>query len=140
MGPSRGYTSAAMRMQLAQRTNCVPVHRPRVLAGQKPLIRLIEISDQLSARHDFILLEAGLSTRPGVSRDAASARDRGTMGSLHIPSKRYIPEHYSVVVVGAEDVLDRVPLPLGPQFRLELCDGAEHVGLGIANGQTNARL
>jgi hypothetical protein len=64
----------------------------------------------------------------------------GYGGSLHIPSKRYIPEYYSVVVVGAEDVLDRIPLPLGPQFRLELCDGAEHVGLRIANGQTNARL
>ena len=46
------------------------------------------MSDQPRARHDFNLLGAGLSTRPGVSRDAASAHGRpplphrgGTAGS-----------------------------------------------------------
>ena len=65
----------------------MPVHRPRVLARQQPLIRLIEISDQLSARQDFILLEAGLSTRPGVSRDAASA-----LNVQVVPLEAHTPE------------------------------------------------
>src|SRR4051794_28752141 len=51
----------------------VPVHRPSVLTGQETLITPIEMSDQPRARHDFNLLEAGLSTRPGVSRDGVSA-------------------------------------------------------------------
>jgi hypothetical protein len=60
----------------------VPVHRPRVLAGQKPLIRLIEISDQLSARHGVFLLEAGLSTRPGVLHDAVSVRGQAALDAI----------------------------------------------------------
>jgi hypothetical protein len=33
----------------------------------------------------------------------SEAEQKPSRGSSHIPSKRYIPEHYSVVVVGAED-------------------------------------
>src|SRR6516165_12530242 len=66
----------------------MPVHRPVTWAGLETLITLIEMSDQPRARHDFNLLGAGLSTRPGVSRDDASALGRpplphrgGTAGS-----------------------------------------------------------
>jgi hypothetical protein len=51
----------------------VPVHRPGTWAGLETLITLIEMSDQLSARHDFNLLESGLLIRPGASRDDVSA-------------------------------------------------------------------
>jgi hypothetical protein len=39
----------------------------------------------------------------GVDASAQLASRNPDMGSLQIPSKRYIPEHYSVVVIGAED-------------------------------------
>jgi hypothetical protein len=48
-------------------------HRPGTWAGLETLIRLIEMSDQLSATHDFNLLEAGLLIQPGVSRDVVCA-------------------------------------------------------------------
>jgi hypothetical protein len=48
-------------------------HRPGTRVGRETLITVIEMSDQLSARHVFNLLEAGLLIRPGVSRDDVSA-------------------------------------------------------------------
>jgi hypothetical protein len=47
----------------------VPVHRSFTWAGPETLITLIGMSDQLSARHDFNLLGAGLLIQPVVSRD-----------------------------------------------------------------------
>jgi hypothetical protein len=52
-------------------------HRPGTWAGRETLITLIEMSDQLSTRHDFNLLEAGLLIRSGVSCDDVSAHPGG---------------------------------------------------------------
>src|SRR3954454_17437212 len=54
----------------------VTVHRRGVLAGQETLITRIETSDLPGAMHDFNLRGAGISTRPGVSRAAASTHGR----------------------------------------------------------------
>jgi hypothetical protein len=62
-----------------------------------PLLIILVPDGEINARE----LKAVLSWSGG--QDARNTRKKPSRGFLHIPPKRYIPEHCSVVAVGTED-------------------------------------